>query len=115
VIAAALGAARRLWLGQKVRCDPLEFLSDSTVALYRWPFSTEFAGENRTMWTTCLKNVVIALDAFALLRRINGWYSKIGTSGILTEAGLDAVNFRRDPGSLYTWTSSLQSKILMIR
>jgi len=115
VIVAAFGAARRLWFGQKVRCDPLELLSDSTVALYRWPFSTEFAGENRTMWTTCLKNVVIALDAFALLRCINGWYSKIGTARILAEVGLDAINFRRDPGSLYSWTSSLQNKILIIR
>lgn len=67
------------------------------------------------MWTTCLKNVVIALDAFALLRCITSRYPEIGTSRILAEVGLDAINFRRDPGSLYAWASSLQSKILMIR
>jgi hypothetical protein len=67
------------------------------------------------MWTTCLKNVVIALDAFALLRCINSWYSKIGTASILAEVGLDAINFRRDPGSLYSWASSLQRKILLVR
>ena len=115
MIAAAFGAAGRLRLGAKVRCDPSELLSDSTVALYRWLFSTELARESRTIWTTCPKNVAIALDAFALLRRITGQYPEIGTARILAEVGLDAVNFRRDPGSLYAGTSSLQSKILISR